>query len=229
MNNHNLTINDAKKIVFGLVIIEILFVAAYGLSLSSGVPALKALFDLDSEGTTAAWFSSIQLFLIGLAFLFISLSINKNSMPSPYFFVTLGLGFIFLSADEAASIHEKVTATLKHVDFLPRFKNNHGVWIFIYAVIVIFLIVAYFRSALAMLKSFRKESIILAIGVVTLMCGGILLEISSYQFLRTGSTPTAYFIEVAAEEFLEMCGASITLYGTFLLLLHMPLEQTKSA
>jgi len=52
------------------------------------------------------------------------------------------------------------------------------------------------------------------------LLGGVGLEAIGYQFLRSGSTPLLYSAEVALEEFLEMSGASITLYGTILMLLH---------
>jgi hypothetical protein len=52
------------------------------------------------------------------------------------------------------------------------------------------------------------------------LLGGVVLEAISNQFLRSDSTPILYTVEVALEEFLEISGASVTLYGAILLLLH---------
>lgn len=222
MNNYNLTAKSAIKIFYGLLLLEISFVAIYALNIFIASSEIKLLFDLDSEGSLSAWFSSTQLFIIGMVFLLKSQSIAGNHTPPPYFFITLSLGFIFLSADEAAAIHEKMSVILKQIDFLPRFKDNHGVWISVYAVVFFIILITYFRSVLAMHKFYKRETAVLALGIATFMCGGLLLEIISYQFLRSGATPTAYAIEVMAEEFLEMSGASIMLYGAFLMLLRNP-------
>ncbi len=221
MDTYNLAIKeDAKKILIGLLIVEIFFVTIYGFTafFDLSIMYLKTLFDLDHEGSLPAWFSSIQLFLIGLAFLIKSRIIDKHHSPSPYFFLIMGLGFIFLSADEAAAIHEKITPLFKHIEEIPRFKGNHGIWIFVYILIAILLLLSHFKYLVAMWKSYRNETIILSTGMAVLACGGVILEIVSYQFLRTGLTPTSYIIEVIAEEFLEMFGATIVLYGAVLIL-----------
>jgi hypothetical protein len=220
MDNYDLAIKDAKKILIGLLMLEIFFVAAYGFNTFFGTPivSIKILFDLDSEGSLPAWFSATQLFLIGLAFLIKSRIIDLHHSPSPYFFLLMGLGFIFLSADEAAAIHEKITIFFKHIKAIPRFKGNHGIWIVVYILIAIVLLLSHFKYLISMWRSYRKETIILGIGMAALVCGGVFLEIVSYQFLRTGLTPISYSIEVMAEEFLEMFGATIVLYGAVLVL-----------
>jgi hypothetical protein len=224
MENYNLPAKDANRIIIALVMFEIFFVVAYGFTTFFHIPiaAVKSLFDLDTEGSLPAWFSSTQLFLIGLVFLIKGYLIDRHHSPSPYFFFIVAIGFIFLSADEAAAIHEKTTATFKHIQDIPRFKGNHGIWIFLYLPVVLLLLLTHVKYVIAMWKHYRQETIILSIGMAALICGGVLLEIISYQFLRTGLTPVGYFIEVMAEEFLEMFGATIVLYGAILTLLKNP-------
>lgn len=224
MDNYNSAIKDAKKIFWCLLIVEIFFVAAYVLNLFFKNPSimLQALFDLDKEGSLPAWFSSIQLFLIGLVLLIKSRIVDGNHSPTPYFFVIVSLGFIFLSADEAAAIHEKITELLKHIDAIPRFDNNHGIWIFVYLAATLILLLSHVKYCIGMWNYYRKETIIFATGMTVLICGGVVLEIVSYQFLRTGLTPISYSIEVIAEEFFEMFGATIVLYGAVLILFKKP-------
>jgi hypothetical protein len=119
-----------------------------------------------------------------------------------------------------ASIHEKLSVLFKHVEWIPRFKGDHGLWVFIYAIIGLILLLANLRAFVAMWNRYRHATSIMAIGMGFFLLGGVGLEAIGYQFLRSGSTPLLYSAEVALEEFLEMSGASITLYGTILMLLH---------
>ena len=93
------------------------------------------ILDLDAEQTVASWFSSCQLLLIGV-FLLINNFRSHSLNPTPCKFLTLiGFGFMFLSADESASIHETISVSLQHVALTPRFKGQHGLWIPVYAVL----------------------------------------------------------------------------------------------
>ena len=216
------TVRDANKLLFGLILFELCLVLIYAADTLLGSPSwsIKQLFDFDGEGNIPAWFSSVQLSLIGLIFLLRSRQTDSDHFPSPLFLLTVSTGFIFLSADEAASIHEKISGALKHIELMPRFKGDHGIWIFIYALIGLILFLATFRSLAAMWNRYRHATFMMAIGMGIVVLGGVVMEVISYQFLRSGSTPLLYRVEVTLEEFLEMSGASVTLYGAILLLLH---------
>jgi len=216
------TVRDANKLLIGLILFELCLVLIFAADTLLGSPSLsiKQLFDLDGEGNLPAWFSSVQLFLIGLVFLLRSRQPDPVHSPSPLFLLMVSAGFIFLSADEAASIHEKISVLFKHVEWMPRFKGDHGLWVFIYTFIGLILLLANFRTLASMWNRYRHATSIMAIGMVFVLFGVIGLEAISYQFLRDGSTPLLYSAEVALEEFLEMSGASVTLYGAILLLLH---------
>lgn len=51
------------------------------------------------------------------------------------------------------------------------------------------------------------------LGAALFLMGGVVLEISSYKRFHVYATPFWYHVEVAAEEFLEMAGASFLLFG----------------
>jgi hypothetical protein len=216
----DLTVRDANKLLFGLILFELSLVLIYSADTLLGSPSwsIQQLFDLDGEGNIPAWFSSVQLFLIGLIFLLRNRQTDLDHSPSPLFFLMVSTGFIFLSADEVASVHEKISVTLKHVEYMPRFKGDHGMWIFIYALICVILFLATFRSLAAMWNRYRHATFMMAVGMGIAVLGGVFLEVISYQFLRGGLTPLLYSVEVALEEFLEMSGASVMLCGAILLL-----------
>lgn len=220
------TVQDLKIMLLGAVIFELFLVLLFSIDQLLGSPNsnIKNLVDLDYEGTIASWFTSIQLFLIGLFFLLKKRLIKSTDSPSPLFFLLVGCGFIFLSLDEAASIHENVNRLLRHFDFLPRFKGKHGLWMIVYIPIGVVLALTVFRSIIQMWHRYRKITKIMAGGMIIFILGAIVLEVISYQYLRIGSTPSSYTfiyaLEVGVEEFLEMFGTSLTLYGSALMLLH---------
>lgn len=218
----DITVRDANILLIGLILFELCLVLIFAVDTALGSPRLsiQQLFDLDGEGNIPAWFSSVQLFLIGLLFFLNSRRFDPDHTPSPLFLLMVSAGFIFLSADEVASIHEKLSVVFKHVEWIPRFKGDHGLWVFIYAIIGLILLLANLRAFVAMWNRYRHATSIMAIGMGFFLLGGVGLEAIGYQFLRSGSTPLLYSAEVALEEFLEMSGASITLYGTILMLLH---------
>lgn len=181
----------------------------------------RPLSDLDAEISLAAWFSSIQLFVIG-AVLFLAAS--QNHQPdrlSSGLLRFASLGFIFLSVDEAAAIHEKITMAARSAGLgAVMIKGLHGAWIWLYAVIALLILGIAARPIRRLWIHYPREVRIGILGAAVFAAGAIGLEIISYIYLRdgaAGTTSAIYKVEVAAEEFLEMAGASIILYGSLLL------------
>lgn len=218
----DLTHLDLSKILICLILFELLLIAAYGMDVALDSPSwvINKLVDLDNEGSIATWFSSIQLFIVGLLFFVKSYQVDANSteLPSRQFFWIMGLGLLFLSVDEAAAIHEKVSMVLKQAEFMPRFKGSHGIWIYVYAFIAGIFCILMCRNFIALWKKFPHAALIMALGISTFITGAVFLEILSYQFFRDDLTSFGYVTEVALEEFLEMLGISILLYSVLLLL-----------
>ena len=178
------------------------------------------ILDLDAEQTAGSWFSSCQFFLIG-----VSLLVNnfKDLSPNPTsckFLTLIGLGFIFLSLDEAATIHESISASLQHIAWMPRFKGQQGLWIPLYAVLGLGLLWLTRKNLFKIWIRHKKECTIFIYGFLTLLFGAVVLEIISYQYLRTPQMQNWYLLEVALEEGLEMLGASIILYAVLLFTLN---------
>ena len=222
----DLTNRVAAKLLFGLVLFDLCLVLIFAVNTLLGDPSrsMKELFDLGGEGNIPAWFSSMQLFLIGLIFFLRTRQLDRDRSPSPSFLLTVSAGFLYLSVDEVSSIHEKITLVLKQVEFMPRFSGDHGIWIFIYALIALILFLVTFRAVAAMWNRYRRATLVMAVGVGIALLGGLVLEVISYLFFRSGSTSLLHGAEVALEEFLEMAGASVALYGATLFLLKSRVE-----
>lgn len=209
--------SSARKLLLALILFETFLVFCY-LGGNFSHHSTK-FFDLDAESNFPTWFSSIQLFLVGQIFLFKSVQLNAENRHLRLFLQLACLGFVFLSADYAAQIHETLGSHLKYISWLPRFKGDHGVWIFIYGLICLILFYSFFSEIQMMFVRYRRATFTMLAGAVIAVFGGVILEIISYQFLRDDLTSSLYTLEVAFEEFFEMLGISITLYGALIMLL----------
>lgn len=209
-----LSAKEFRQLFVILVAFELFLVVMYLVDLSDISWVFPTAFNLDGEATIPAWFSSMQLFTIGLIFLFSRNWPNSLQLNTPGLMVFAGLCFIFLSADEAATLHEMVTSVLKSVDWLPRFKGDHGVWISMYLVIFLGLIAYSFRTILSFFRIYPSQAKMMLTGACIFIFGAVGLEIISYQYLRGDETSFYYKLEVAFEELFEMLGATLILIGT---------------
>lgn len=218
--HYDLTVQDANQFFVGLVLIEIFLVVTYLAGELFGHPT--QFFDLDGEANLPAWFSSIQLFLICQVLFLKTCQPDPVNAPARWFLLLGSLGFMFLSADDAAQIHETMSRVSKHIDWLPRFKLGHGIWIFLYTFVGLVITALSAREFGKMWRRYQRATVLMTSGIALAIFGGVILEIISYQYLRTGATPVLYVAEVAFEEFFEMLGASIALYGAIRLLIDEP-------
>ena len=225
--------DDARHIFFLLVGCEITLMLVYIIVNIFGQGILwgpiEKLFNLDAEVSIPTWFSSLQLGAVGLLLLMGGWESRKQYSSYSSILIILGLAFLFLSVDECAMIHEKITKYVGMLDIdwllLFTFKGNHGAWIAVYFFIGVAFILLNYRKIYMLWHCFRREVRYILIGIIVLLIGAIGLEILSYQFLRPITNRSLYMAEVAAEEFFEMIGVSIVLYGVMLLLIR---SQSKS-
>lgn len=207
---------------FWLITMELILVFVYAVIhiIGPGIPwgPARALFNLDAEASIPAWFSSIQLFVTGSMLFVASRNNQRKQHVSSSFLTGASLFFIFLSADESAAIHEKLTDIAKNLElFWLLFKGGHGAWITLYITVAVAAVLLTARHFRFLWRYFRREIQVAIGGTIAFVMGGAGFEVISYQFLRSGFTPNLYKVEVACEEFLEMSGVSIILYAVLLL------------
>lgn len=99
---------------------------------------------------------------------------------------------------------------------MPRFEGDNGIWIFLYLIIAIILGLLARPTILSFWRTYTRQAIIILSGFVVLLIGAVGLEIIGYQYLQGPEQTFLYSVEVALEEFFEMAGVSIMLYGTIL-------------
>lgn len=210
---------SAKRLLFVLIAIEIFFAVVFLTYSLIGDPPpwiIHRWFNLNGEKNIPALFSSIQLFSVGIILFVIARQPRKLPLPSTIFLLILGAGFVFLSIDEAFSIHESITRMLKHIDWIPRFKGGHGIWILLYLSLILVFLSIFYKNFFAMWNQSKKETILVSSGLGLFLLGAVGMEVIGYQFLTVANTPTLYILEITIEEFLEMFGISLVLYGVIL-------------
>ncbi|MFQ6029066.1 MAG: hypothetical protein ACE5Q6_16425 [Dehalococcoidia bacterium] len=215
----NFTRANASALLVGLLAIELVLAAIFVWDFILGLPhGLHILFDMDREANIPAWFASIQLLLVGALALLISRQPDRHIPTSHWFLLLVAGGFAFLSLDEMVGVHERMSSVLGGLEAVPSF-SDHGVWVLPYLSVGMILGMATLKNLLAVWRHFRPEALIVLIGSVIFVSGGIGLEVASYILLRSGETPVLYQVEVLLEEFFEMAGVSVILYGALLFIL----------
>lgn len=163
------TVRNAKRLLFLLVGFELFLVTAH-LVIHILYPTIawgpfRQLFNLDLEVTIPAWFSSIQLFMVGVLLLAASQSNQQRKHLSSRFIFFAGIVFIFLSADEAATIHENLTRIALKLDLRwLLFKGGPGAWITVYLLLGLILLLVLRHHLLALWKHYRQETLKVIMG-----------------------------------------------------------------
>lgn len=199
-------LNRVFRIFLGTVCL-LLTIYAINRWLGNPFETVGILFDVDGEANIPAWFSSMQLFCIGV--IFIALRMAMGKCPGSLLFTAMGIGFIFLSMDEAAVIHEKITGVLKQVSWVPRFKGGRGIWITVYGLIGVWFFIEFKSAMLLVSRRFPGPAMIFISGAGIFLLGSVVLEVCNYYKIFVAVKGLGPFLEEGA----EMAGASFMLLG----------------
>lgn len=209
--------------VFGLLGAHILGQYYKNFILNDGfVLSIIDKFDLDLErNNLPTWYQSSTLLLGGILLAIIAfVKKNKQELDVGYW-AFLSCGFLFISADEAVSIHEHMTMPIRNAYDLHGFLFLS--WVIPAGIIALLLFAAYSRFLFRLTVATRW--LFVAAGLVYL--GGALgIEMINANYLEVnhfiatnpeivGAARFNYALMAAFEEFLEMTGIVIFLYALF--------------
>lgn len=154
-----------------------------------GVPGTRQ-FNLDSELNLPAWWSSSLLVATALVCVGLWLTGSRMQRPSIQW-LAIGFGFLLLSAEEIAAIHEDVGVAV------GGGADNVSVWPLVYAPIAAVFIWMMLRAV----RDLPRPIALLAVGGLLSYIGVLVLEVLS---LSAESNLT-----ILAEENLEMLGTAL--------------------
>lgn len=220
----NYSAHDAKRLFLLLFSVELLLLLGYCVTqilLSGRGGPIAHLLNVDKENSIPTWFSSVQLSVIGVLLWTQARSTDKLKA----FLYLLAACFLFLSMDEASAIHEKIIPSAERygANFLLflTFMGDDRAWMIPYLILGFILALASIRYLIYIWQNMRNEGCIVAVGLGLFAVGGIGIEFISFHVFDN-----SYYIAVAVEEFLEMIGMSIVLYGVMLSGLKLEAEHT---
>ncbi len=153
---------------------------------------LRQLFDLDEENNLPTWFS--QFLLLNNAFVLCIIASNL-AQKKRYYWWALAIGFLVLSIDEVAGLHETFHSV---IDF------NWAIPAGILVAIIGIVFIPFLRSL------DRRLAIIYLTSGVIFISGALIIELLS-EDMRTKSLE--YALATALEEGMEMAGALIFLWA----------------
>lgn len=211
-----LAASHIARLFYLLVAFEIFLSLAYVVESIVGSPAwlIHRLLNLDLEGSIATWFSVVQLALVG-SLLLAAAAMGVGRLQR-WFVALAGVAFLFLSADEGLQLHESVTLALAKVEAIPRFNNNHGVWIPIYLSLIVVAGICCVSPLKRLWQVHRASARWAAAGVGCFLSGAVGLEIVVYEYELAEAPAVFFHAEIVAEEFLEMIGGSMLLRAALL-------------
>lgn len=227
-----MTQRENRSLLFNLLGLEFLFAVLHILLFvapGSSSELFRLFFDLGDEVSLPTWFSTIQLAAVGGVLL-----VGARSAPSPVlntYFRIGGLGFLFLSADEAASIHERIGLVIKNQEWLSSswYPGEYGGWVVLYGALGLVLLGWIAQPLRKLWVWFPRESRIALGGTVLYLCGAVGLQVVSFLVLDPRETPVWYQLGVVVEEFLEMAGASLLLFAALESVARFPAWETSDA
>lgn len=210
------TFEPGKKVVKSLFAIALFLLIAHLVVLtlvrfnqnnSSLVRELDHFFNLNNEQNFPTFFSSAIL-LFASALLFIIYKLNPTDR---FYWLLLALVFLFLSLDEAVEIHEKINTVISQrmTDNLSGFL--FWAWIIPYSILFLALGIVLFKFVFRLPKDIRNTFII---GGIIFFTGAVLIEsLEGHIGKIYKEGHIAFEITIASQEFIEMCGVIIFIYG----------------
>lgn len=163
---------------------------------------LRQIFDVDEEASFPTWYSSIALFITS-GVLWVNARAHRNvGSPLRWYWDVLAVGFLFLSIDEIAGIHETLNSEIDISWAIPG------------GIIAVLVGIAYIPF---LFKLPRRTAVWFLIGGFIYIGGAVGVELYTEPYLVNDQLDTlAYYLWNAVEEGMEMGGVLIFLHALLL-------------
>ncbi len=170
---------------------------------------LSSVFDVSTEANIPTWYQSTTLLLCAMSFAIIAVIKWAEHDGYRTLWGGLSLIFLYLSLDEGAALHDRVSKTLRPI--LNVGGIFHFAWVIPASILVIVFVVAYVKFWLSL--PVKTRLLFLLAGA--LYVGGALgMEMINGAFADIyGTENLAYELLTTVEETFEMLGVSVLLYA----------------
>jgi hypothetical protein len=211
-----MTIKISPKATFK-ILLAIIFILVFAGIIASycrcayNTPQVKMvvrLFDLDGETNFPAFYSSLALLFSSLLLFYVAFS-HRDVKRDFVAWLLMALGFLFLSLDEAAMLHEMLAGTARRSLDLSGLLYN--AWVIPYGIIMILGGILYLPFLLRLPK---PTLLLFVVSGVIFVSGAVGVEMFEGKWEAIhGTENMTYDLYVAVEEFLEMFGVALFIYA----------------
>jgi len=212
LDSTRLYINPKKVFVFLMSVMVLLVLISIMLNLLTilDIPFFRVtlrIFDLQSERNIPTLFSSVILLGSCILLGFIAFLTRSTEGPYSIYWAVLSLGFLYLSIDETAFIHENFRA-----DFA-----GFSSWIFVVAPFVILFLLSYIRFFMHLPRSTKYYFLVAGLLYIG---GAFILELIGVwrTSIASENILATTIILTTVEEALEMFGIIFFIYSLLLYL-----------
>lgn len=166
--------------------------------------ALGMRLHLNGEGNVPAFYSSLQLLACALVLALIARVSWRTNSRWRFHWALLGFGFLYLSFDEAAQLHELLSIVGRAAAAGP---TNHAIWVGPAMVAVVPIGLAFIPFLLALPL---KTALLMVVSGTLFLTGAAGIEV--IQAENDDVEGLAYHCLVVVEETLEMMGIALFLF-----------------
>jgi hypothetical protein len=170
---------------------------------------LVRLFDLDDENNIPTWYSSSALLLCSILLATIAFAKKRDGARYVFHWTVLSIIFLFLSLDEAASVHESINKPLRVA--LNAGPVLYHTWVILGAAVVLAIVVVYWRFLSDLPSPTRRLFLTAGIMYVGGALGVELL--GGWYGALYGKKNITYVMIATVEEFFEMQGIVVFIYA----------------
>lgn len=171
------------------------------------VNSLVRIIDFDTEANIPTFFSAVMLLISSGLLLYIS-NRKKTTNSSYTLWLILAIIFLFLSIDESAVLHERLIVVTRNM-FNLKGLLFFG-WVIPYGIILIILSFIYIPF---LIKLDVKTRNIFVFSALIFVFGALIIELFEGKNYEFNGADIIHSIYYTFEEFFEMLGVSIFIYG----------------
>ena len=172
--------------------------------------AFVRIFHIGEEGNITTWYSALSLLFCAILLAIIGYAKKETADPYIRHWNILAVIFLYLSLDEAASIHEIAIAPLQSM------FNASGIFYFAWVIIAIPLVLLFLVMYLKFLKHLPQITCrLFIISGMLFVIGALGLELVEGYFWSQEITRWGLIVPLltTVEEFLEMLGIVVFIYA----------------
>ncbi len=172
------------------------------------VYGLVPIFDFDTEKNIPTFYSAVALLFASFLLFFITI-VRKNNGLAYLGWSGLAVIFLFLSIDEITSLHERLIRPVRET--LDTSGLLFSAWVIPYGLAVLFFVAVYFKFLMRLPKQVMFLFVVSGGIYVSGALGMELLE--GYYYDQHGEIDLTFAIFYTIQEFLEMLGVALFIYG----------------